>query len=428
MNVSGCIKQGRNPSSLQCLRRLILPHRSNLLTRSRRQLTFSTIPAALAYRKPPTSRIDEIAYHRVEEARRAYYHGRMKFAAKGMALSMLATLAIVYFADIPMEKNDAQPNNPLSGIERGTPIVTSSSDKADQIPTGTSTIPTFPRILSLPENDPSPSAAPSSSLLPAAPSGSSPGTQEYQLLGLGVRTVSFLGIQVYVVGIYIATNDIAALQQAMIRTVDPVATTLIKPEKDGLRATLLDPDRGVELWTQVLRDQAPHLRTAIRIVPTRNTDFQHLRDGWVRGITARAQAASRAGSPEFEDDAFGAAVQDFKAIFSGGARKSVPKGKTLLLMRGQTGALDVFYDDAGDNIDSGDDTAADGKVQGNAQRVQQAPLVKMGRVADERISRAVLMGYLAGKNVASESARTSIVNGVLDFVERPIGTVATQVV
>ena len=57
---------------------------------------------------------------------------------------------------------------------------------------------------------------------------------EYQLLGLGIRTVSFLGIQVYVVGMYVATEDIAALQEGLIRKIAPTATTLVAGEKESL--------------------------------------------------------------------------------------------------------------------------------------------------------------------------------------------------
>lgn len=52
----------------------------------------------------------------------------------------------------------------------------------------------------------------------------------------------------------------------------------------------------------------------------------------------------------------------------------------------------------------------------------------LGGVNDERISRLVWMGYLAGENIASEDARQSVVDGVMDLVERPIGTVETQVI
>ena len=52
----------------------------------------------------------------------------------------------------------------------------------------------------------------------------------------------------------------------------------------------------------------------------------------------------------------------------------------------------------------------------------------LGRVDDERVSRLVWLGYISGENPASEEARKSVVEGVIDIVERPIGTIETQVV
>jgi len=65
----------------------------------------------------------------------------------------------------------------------------------------------------------------------------------------------------------------------------------------------------------------------------------------------------------------------------------VPKQKELLLSRDRKGKLAVWYDDG----------------KNGAQR--------LGQVEDERISRAVWLNYLAGKTVASEGARKSIVEG-----------------
>jgi len=217
---------------------------------------------------------------------------------------------------------------------------------------------------------------------------------EYQLVGLGIRTVSFLGIEVYVVGMYVATEDIAALQQALIRKIDPVASTLVAGEKEKLRGMLFHAEESTTVWNDVLREAG--LKTLIRIVPTRNTDFHHLRDAWVRGLTAKAQG----NREEYGDEAFGKSVGEFKQLFN---RGSVPKQKELLLSRDQKGKLAVWYDDSKNGA------------------------TRLGSVDDERISRVVWLNYLAGKNVASEGARKSIVDGVVEFVERPIGTVATQV-
>jgi len=47
----------------------------------------------------------------------------------------------------------------------------------------------------------------------------------------------------------------------------------------------------------------------------------------------------------------------------------------------------------------------------------------VGTMKDQRISRQVWLGYVGGKNVSSEKARESIVDGILELVERPLGTV-----
>lgn len=295
-------------------------------------------------------------------------------------------------------------------------------DGVDQVETGTSTIPHFPSTIRLPKTVDPGSLNPSDEVLP-----SDLEEEEYQLLGLGIRTVSFLSIQVYVVGLYVATSDISELQQRLVRTaLNPPpppsgdkngneaipngpgagsATSLVPAERQQLKQLLLDHERGDAVWDAILKKEG--LRTAFRIVPTRNTDFLHLRDGWVRGITGRAQKANAiAGAGgEYQDESFGTALNAFKGLFGGGQRKSVPKGQTLLLLRSARGELDALF-----------------------QPESTKPARWMGRVSDERISRLVWLNYLAGKNVSSEAARRSVVDGVMGIVERPVGTVVQKVV
>lgn len=295
------------------------------------------------------------------------------------------------------------------GFTNGGPsvITLQGQDGLQQVPTGTSTIPHFPSTIRLPSPSQTEGKQEGDELAPSA-------GEEYQLLGLGIRTVSFLSIQVYVVGLYVAKNDITELQTRLIRTaIHPptdseapitgagadAATSLVPPERQQLKELLLDAERGDAAWSAILKDDG--IRTAFRIVPTRNTDFMHLRDGWVRGITARAKA--KAG--EFADEAFGTSMNDFKAVFGAGKGKSVPKGQTLVLMRDQRGALDALFQPGADK-----------------------PVRWMGRVEDERVSRLVWLNYLAGKTVSSEGARSSIVDGLMSIVERPLGTVVQKVV
>ena len=287
----------------------------------------------------------------------------------------------------------------------------------EQVTTGNSTVPYFPTTIRLPSI--------SATEKQNGEELSTADGEEYQLLGLGIRSVSFLSIQVYVVGLYVAKSDITELQQRLVRTAihPPVAasddaaavsgvgaesaTSLVPPERQQLKELLMDPEHGDAAWTTILKENG--IRTAFRIVPTRNTDFMHLRDGWVRGITARAKASKPVPGytepAEFQDVAFGTAMNDFKAVFGGGQRKNVPKGQTLLLLRDSHGALDALF-----------------------QPDSSKPMQWMGRVADERVSRLVWLNYLAGKTVSSEGARKSIVDGLMTVVERPVGTVVQRVV
>ncbi|KAL2438891.1 hypothetical protein ABEF95_014731 [Exophiala dermatitidis] len=340
------------------------------------------------------------------KAARAQTLKRIRWSAYGIALCTLAIFGTISLYPAPGKNKEKDSNSDRTKVAQldappsiaGTVTggATTTDNEVEQVPTGTSTIPYFPKIIHLTTDAPG-----------ATPAAANEGTQkdeEYQLVGLGVRTVSLLSIQVYVVGLYIAVSDIAGLQDRLVHSVaDPVATTLVPNEKATLRDLLLDPDRGEEIWNNILRDG--HLRMAFRIVPTRNTDFMHLRDGFVRGITARsAHFASDRNDPSFQDESFGSALNDFKQAFGGGARRKLPKGETLLLSRDAAGKMTVWTED------------------------KKGDRLKMGEVADERVGRLLWLNYLAGKTVSSEPARQSVINGVMEFVERPVGTVATQVV
>ena len=269
-------------------------------------------------------------------------------------------------------------------------VVLHDDEGREIVPTGNSVVQTFPRTIDvkLPTEQ-----KPTS---PIEASISDNEGIEFTLVGLGTRTVTFLGIQVYVVGFYVATQDVEKLQHYLVKKVNSLATTLIPSEKETLKKSLLDATEGEETWDAILKNSG--CRSAFRITPVKDTDFHHLRDGFVRAITGRSQKDSKT----FGDEQFGAALKDFKALFN---RGQVPKKKELLLCRDAVGQLAVMYDD-----------------QQNGPRKEV-----MGVVSDERISRLLWLNYLAGNKVASEGARQNIVSGVMEFVERPVGTVATQV-
>lgn len=115
------------------------------------------------------------------------------------------------------------------------------------VPSGTTSVPAFPKTLRV---------------------GEGTGT-EYALVGLGIRTVSFLSIEVYVVGFYVAADDLGRLQEGLVRRVHPSATAATESERGELREMLGDPVEGEKVWEKLLGEKG--VRSLLRIVPTRNT-------------------------------------------------------------------------------------------------------------------------------------------------------------
>ncbi|KAJ9132576.1 Chalcone isomerase [Coniochaeta hoffmannii] len=350
--------------------------------------TFSLRPQGSAPGRP----VEKLNVDRLSERAQQYHRNRQLFLLSGAVAGAIAFLYTGWklkeaLARNPTRLDSSLPStDPLASAEAADRKVVVHDDRGhEMVATGNSTVPHFPRTIELPLSS---SYASDSSATSTAP------TTEYSLVGLGLRSVSFLGIQVYVVGYYVATSDIAALQSTLIKRVNAIATTLVPGERDQLRSALLDPAQGEEIWNELLERGIP-ARSAFRVVPVRDTDFHHLRDGFVRAIQAKSAAVGDHG------DDFGKSVADFRGLFN---RGSVPKRKELLLLRDGQGRLSVVYDDG-----------------------RKAGRQLLGTVEDERISRALWLNYLAGKKVASEPARKSIVEGIMEFVERPVGTVATQV-
>lgn len=326
------------------------------------------------------------------------------------AIGCVTAVAFAYIARPQPKHLDAPPNPAREALPVGARVEVTGKDHGDdvdRIDTGTSTVPYFPRKIWLPRSGSSGNDGAS----PALPAGvgAAQEEEEYQLLGLGIRKVSLFRIQVYVVGLYVAKGDVGRLQKEVVRaSMGSGVSTLVQGEKEELKKRLLDGEGSSKVWDVVLREGG--VRSAVRIVPTRNTNFSHLRDGWIRGIDLRGKGM------EYENEGFKAAVGQFKELLGG--RGSVGKGKVLLLGRGGDGALRAWVEEEADV----------GGIETKPQPLKRERMSLLGTLKDERISRLVWMGYLAGENVASEEARQSVVNGVMEIVERPFGTVETQVV
>jgi hypothetical protein len=353
----------------------------------------------------------------------------MRFAGMGLLLSMFGLAGLLYNLDLD-DMEQAEKEKRLKGGQQmdassetnaqfhgkevhvigagdGKRIVAQGQGvEIDLVETGTSSVPHFPRTIYLPRDGTEKQAAGASPNTPANP-GNEDNEEQYTLLGLGIRTVSFLSIQVYVVGMYIRTQDLSALQEKLIHNINESASTLILSEKEELKKRLLDPVTSREIWTELLK--TPGLKTAWRVTPTRNTDFGHLRDGWITGINNRIREfkqVAHGAETEYEAEDFGKSIGDFKTIFAGG---KAPKGSVMILSRLQNGALDVWFQ------------AKPGGT-GDEQKMQ-----KLGSVPDERIGKLIWLGYLAGEKVSTEAARKGVAEGCVSFASRPTGSAETMI-
>lgn len=105
-------------------------------------------------------------------------------------------------------------------------------------------------------------------------------------------------------------------------------------------------------------------------------------------------------SAAYDDEEFVHALTQFKAMFGGAFKKSVPKQKTLLLLRNEEGRFTALYDPTGRNDGGFGGVKDEDKAQ------------KLGDVVDPRIAKAMWLTYLAGPKPASPPAKESIVAGL----------------
>lgn len=382
-----------------------------------------------------TDLAQDIVSHRdaqqAREEKRQYHLRRMRFAGMGLLMSMAGLGLVISNIDLDQmeqsSKEEKERNRRGGGsVQMDAPedanarfqgkevhvigagdgkriVAQGGSEEVELVETGTSSVPHFPKTIFLPTSAEAKGDMAAGPNAPENP-GNLDNQEEYTLVGLGIRTVMW--IQVYVVGLYIRTKDISALQEKLIHHVNPIASTLVPSEKEDLRKKLLDPAESREIWSQLLA--VPGIKTAWRVSPTRNTDFSHLRDGFVTGINKRTQEARQltGGNEPTEYDAedFGNSIQAFKSVFSGG---KAPKGSILIMARDRNGALDVMFQ---------------AKPETGRKEIE-----KLGSVADERISRLIWLGYLGGDKVSSEAARKGVVEGCVGFAGRPVGSAETMV-
>ncbi|CAO3587093.1 unnamed protein product [Absidia cylindrospora] len=180
-----------------------------------------------------------------------------------------------------------------------------------------------------------------------------------RLVGLGVRQVSFLKINVYVLGLYMRSEDIGELQTNSKWKHFNKAQFL---EQEELALSLLDQPVDV----------------SIRIVPVRNTNTQHLRDGFTRSLLQRMRTQSKTMT-EDEEKKIMDAIREFKTKF---VNAKVKKDTEFVFTKTRKGEFKMEYE---------------GK--------------DMGTVDNKWLAINFIMTYLTPDTPASEDALQNIATG-----------------
>ena len=155
------------------------------------------------------------------------------------------------------------------------------------------------------------------------PEGTKPA--QLRLVGIGLRKVTFIGIYVYVMGLYVEEEALAAAHRSLSLSV-PDASSV------NLEQQLLD-------WLN------SGTTCAIRIMPVRQTDLPHLRDGLVRAVSVRSKTARtnpEAAGSVLEGDAERTLDKDlttFKGFFP---RSQIQRGSPLDLVVRRQPRTDLY--------------------------------------------------------------------------------------
>lgn len=215
----------------------------------------------------------------------------------------------------------------------------------------------------------------------------------FSLIGYGVRKVTFIKFKVYGLGIYIANQDIGKLlevlnseflSKAFIDKIDPSKT-----HKENLLAALKDP-KVSEILVNSLLDA--DVRFMVRIVPLRDTDFNHLRDGFIKSCVRNKFIKDR--FPDKLTDG----VDEIREVFKK-YRAKCPKNHVLLVETDSEGKTSFVYENYGK-------TPENGAVK---------EVVDLGTVQENLVSKAILLNYFTGSNPIDETTRQTCIEEIANL-------------
>lgn len=181
----------------------------------------------------------------------------------------------------------------------------------------------------------------------------------FHLLGHGVRSVTFVGFKVYAIGLYLRDSDRKSI------------TEILTPEQIE---NLEDAEKSTELISQVWEKA----EMKIRICPVRNTDFSHLKDGFIKLILANPMLKQNTQISEGLDE-----IREIFKKFRG----SVPKNHVMMLETDH------------------------GKLSFSYENTSTGEIKHLGTVNEPLISKCLIVSYLSSRKPLSEPLRKSCIEG-----------------
>ncbi|KAF9182672.1 hypothetical protein BGZ50_004769 [Haplosporangium sp. Z 11] len=187
-----------------------------------------------------------------------------------------------------------------------------------------------------------------------------------RLLGLGVRKITFLKVQVYVVGLYAKESDLD----------DHNSRFRAMPEVQKFQRT---EKASADIAFRAMV-QTP-IELILRIAPVRSTNGPHLRDGFTRSLNQAAKD-QKLSAPDNEEAMQG--ILEFKNLFPKG---KIEAGQALLFKKSPDGTLTVQL---GNEV--------------------------LGSTRNQWVIETFFFSYLQGDNPISEKARDSIAEGIQNLL------------
>lgn len=188
-----------------------------------------------------------------------------------------------------------------------------------------------------------------------------------KLIATGVRSVTFISFKVYAVGLYVPKN----YESQIGKTVG-----LWLKETGKSPAELLEDKQTSQ---EMLAAMSEKLNYTIRITPVRNTDFGHLRDGFVKTILACPMTKTKR-----EEVAVG--VEQLRDAFKG-FKGSVPKNHSLYLVS-ENSTITMHYEGKNGDVKT------------------------LGKITEPSISQVLFVLYFSSVKPISEPLRKSFVSYV----------------